>query len=182
MAEDARLIREQVGRCRMILDQMAGGAGENPGEGIEAVTVGELIREALAGSRRQPEVIVDYAVGVEDRGVHVPPRAVAQALRSLLTNAQDASPPEQPVKVVATRRKRQLAIEILDRGRGMDPEDLERIGEPFFTTKAPGHGMGLGLFLTRAVVESLGGSLAIDSTPGEGTAVILTIPEKVEER
>ncbi len=179
VVEDARLIREQVGRCRMILDQMAGGAGENPGEGIETVTVGELIREALTGSRAGPEVIVDYAAGLEGKGVHLPPRAVAQALRSLITNAQDASPAEEPVKVVATRRKKELIIEILARGRGMDPEILERIGEPFFTTKAPGRGMGLGLFLTRAVIESLGGSLDIDSVPGEGTAVVMRLPEQV---
>ena len=53
---------------------------------------------------------------------------------------------------------------------------LARAGEPFFTTKEPGKGMGLGLFLARSFAERLGGSLELDSTPGRGTAATLTLP------
>lgn len=181
MIDDARLIREQVGRCRVILDQMAGGAGEHPGEGIEEVSVAALVREAMNGARPMPAVQLDFAVGVEHAVVRLPPRAVAQALRSLITNAQDASPPDRDVRVVATLKQGSLVIEVIDRGGGMSPEVLQRIGEPFFTTKAPGHGMGLGLFLTRAVVESLGGSLDIDSTPEQGTCAALRLPLEVKD-
>jgi two-component system sensor histidine kinase RegB len=58
----------------------------------------------------------------------------------------------------------------------MPAEVLARAGEPFFTTKAPGEGMGLGLFLTRAVLDQLGGRLVLRSAPGEGTTVVLTWP------
>jgi two-component system sensor histidine kinase RegB len=112
--------------------------------------------------------------------LRLPPRAVAQALRSLVTNAQDASPPRQPVVVSAAIEDSVLAVEVRDRGPGMPPEVLERIGEPFFTTKPPGRGMGLGLFLTRAVVERLGGSLVIDSTPPDGTRARVVVPAEVE--
>ena len=53
--------------------------------------------------------------------------------------------------------------------------DLARMGEPFFTTKPPGRGMGLGLFLARAVIEGVGGSLQIDTDAG-GTDVLVTLP------
>jgi two-component system sensor histidine kinase RegB len=53
---------------------------------------------------------------------------------------------------------------------------LERAGEPFFTTKAPGQGMGLGLFLTRAVLARLGGNLELTSVPGGGTTAVLSLP------
>lgn len=188
MAEDARLIREQVGRCRMILDQMAGGAGEHPGEGLESTSAEALLGEAIAGIRPHPEVRVKLAAEVAERTVRLPPRAVAQALRSIITNAQDASGPDGAPVVVDGRitdrhitndeqtPAERLRIAVRDRGKGMSPEVLERVGEPFFTTKAPGHGMGLGLFLTRAVVESLGGNLDINSTVGVGTRVVITLP------
>jgi two-component system sensor histidine kinase RegB len=176
MIDDARLIREQVGRCRVILDQMAGGAGEHPGEGIEAVAVAVLVGEALEGARGAPPVVLDLVEGAERAVVRVPPRAMAQALRSVITNAQDASSAGGEVRVVAMMERGVLTIEVLDRGRGMTEDVLMRVGEPFFTTKEPGRGMGLGLFLTRAVVESLGGSLDIDSSPGQGTCVVMRLP------
>jgi two-component system sensor histidine kinase RegB len=59
---------------------------------------------------------------------------------------------------------------------------MARIGEPFFTTKAPGRGMGLGLFLARAVIEGVGGALQIDSQAGEGTEVRVLLPTDVTPR
>jgi two-component system sensor histidine kinase RegB len=61
----------------------------------------------------------------------------------------------------------------------MPDEILARIGEPFFTTKPPGRGMGLGLFLARAVVEGVGGTMQIDSRDGDGTEVRVTLPTDV---
>ena len=58
----------------------------------------------------------------------------------------------------------------------MTPSVLARAGEPFFTTKEPGQGMGLGLFLSRAVLERVGGQLELDSTPGHGTRARLHVP------
>jgi len=59
----------------------------------------------------------------------------------------------------------------------MSESALSRATEPFFTTKDPGAGMGLGLFITRGVVDLLGGSLDIQSKHGEGTRVIVTLPD-----
>ena len=86
--------------------------------------------------------------------------------------------------VVAIRaaERSSLAISIRDRGAGMPSEVLARIGEPFFTTKAPGRGMGLGLFLARAVIEGVGGTLQIDSRAGEGTEVAVVLPTDVTPR
>lgn len=182
LAADARLIREQVGRCRAILEQMAQGAG-TVGESVAACTVGELIEEAMVGIRAAPTVHRDVAPELARSPLRLPRRAVSQALRSLVTNAQDASPPGASV-VVAIRAAggAALAIAIRDRGAGMPGEVLARIGEPFFTTKAPGRGMGLGLFLARAVIEGVGGTLEIDSRAGEGTEVRVVLPTDVTPR
>ena len=74
---------------------------------------------------------------------------------------------------------RSLRLVIIDRGAGMSADVLARVGEPFYTTKAPGRGMGLGMYLARAVVEGIGGTLIIESTPGRGTRLTVVIPVEV---
>lgn len=177
-AADARLIREQVGRCRAILEQMALGAG-TVGENIATCSVAELIDDVLIGIRDSPRVVRDMSPEVANAGLRVPRRAMSQALRSLVTNAQDASPPTAAVVIAIQRDGDRLVVAIRDRGGGMSEAVRNRIGEPFFTTKAPGRGMGLGLFLARAVIEGVGGELRIDVDSGVGTEVRVRIPVDV---
>jgi two-component system sensor histidine kinase RegB len=176
LIEDAQLIRNQVARCRVILDQMSGGPGEHLTESMQAVTLADLVRESLIGIRPAPRVRTDVTPGASAATLYLPPRTVVQALRSIVNNAQDASPPDREVLLAATRTGAKVTIEIIDQGQGMSAEVLARAGEPFFTTKEPGRGMGLGLFLARAVIESVSGSLRIDSQPGQGTCVTISMP------
>jgi two-component system, sensor histidine kinase RegB len=181
LAADARLIRDEVGRCRVILDQMAQGAG-TVGESVTNATVRGLLDETLIGIRESPRVLCEISDEVERAQLRLPPRAVSQALRSLVTNAQDASPPNTAVVVTAYVEADQLDIVIRDRGEGISRDVMARIGEPFFTTKAPGRGMGLGLFLSRAVIEGVGGSLQIISKNDGGTEVRVRLPIDVGVR
>ncbi|RMH35961.1 MAG: sensor histidine kinase [Deltaproteobacteria bacterium] len=174
-ADDVRLIRDELARCRSILAQMSADAGAMMGEGLATVSVHALLADAVDDTRAAPAIELDCD-GVGDRRLRLPRRAVAQAIRSVIRNAQDATRGEHPVRVEAAIRDDRLALVVRDRGDGMTPEQLERAGEPFFTTKPPGAGMGLGLFLTRAVVERLGGALAIESSPGTGTTVAIELP------
>jgi two-component system sensor histidine kinase RegB len=180
LAADARLIREQVGRCREILEQMAQGAG-TVGEGVASCTIEELLDEALVGARSAPPVNREVPPELAQVGLRLPPRAVSQALRSLITNAQDASPPTSAVMISVKRDASRIELAIRDRGAGMPDEILARIGEPFFTTKPPGRGMGLGLFLARAVLEAVGGDMDIESVAGAGTCVRVTLPTDVAQ-
>ena len=78
-----------------------------------------------------------------------------------MKNAFDATAQDQraPVVVALEQDRDRLRVTVADQGPGMSPETLERIGEPFFTTKDPGRGLGLGLFLTRVFAERVGGGL-----------------------
>jgi two-component system sensor histidine kinase RegB len=182
LAADARLIREQVGRCRAILEQMARGAG-TVGESIATCTVRELLDDLVVGLRPAPPLHRDVPDDVAADTLRIPRGALGQALRSLITNAQDASPPTAAVVLAARRDGDQLVVAIRDRGDGIPGEVMARIGEPFFTTKAPGRGMGLGLFLARAVIEGVGGALDISSpATGGGTEVRVRIPADVGGR
>jgi two-component system sensor histidine kinase RegB len=106
----------------------------------------------------------------------VPPRAVGQALSALIENAQQASPPGDDVVVRVAPADGHIRFEIRDRGPGMAADVLARVGEPFFTTKPAGKGMGLGVFLARAVADRLGGAVTIASAPGAGTSVVFALP------
>jgi two-component system sensor histidine kinase RegB len=66
---------------------------------------------------------------------------------------------------------------VRDEGHGMTPEVLERVVEPFFTTKSPGQGMGLGAFLAHLFAQTLGGQLSFESKPGRGCTAILELPD-----
>jgi two-component system sensor histidine kinase RegB len=175
--EDARLIRAQVDRCRQILERMAADAGQSAGEGMADVPLGELVARSLSGVGEQPPVRVELDEALRSVRVRLPPRAVAEAMRGLIRNAQQATATGGEVQVRARLSDgRRLEIVVRDEGAGMAPDVLARAGEPFFTTKAPGQGMGLGLFLSRALMQRLGGELRLDSRPGAGTSAMLLLP------
>jgi two-component system sensor histidine kinase RegB len=174
--EDLVLIRQQLGRCQDILQQMSAHAGENVGEPLVTVTLAQWIEAALVGLPGRERVELSGEVALAEHGVEGPARALARALRGLLKNALQATPGGGSVALRLSAAGNEVRAEVVDCGRGMAPEVLARAGEPFFTTKGPGEGMGLGLFLTRELAQQLGGSLELESAPGKGTTARLRLP------
>lgn len=210
--EDARLIRDEVARCRRILDQMSLDAGAEVGEEMARVTARELFDGALdklqgrervrllesdastdsdathSGSTKPASTKLASTVLGSTKHAHdatsdplqrrllVPRTALRRSLRALIKNALEASPPDSTVDVRVLASGGGVAFEVRDRGTGMDPEILGRAGDPFFTTKDPGRGMGLGLFLVRSLAERLDGNFVLDSAPDAGTIARLDLP------
>jgi two-component system sensor histidine kinase RegB len=167
--EDARLIRQEVQRCRSILDQMSSDAGESAGEGLQKLSISELLAEVMEGCKDESRVELQVDVRIADAQLSVPRTALVQALRNLVHNGIDASERGQLVEFSAEQVDGGVLIAVRDQGHGMDAETLERAGSPFFTTKEVGQGMGLGLFLTRSVLDRLGARFGIESQEGLGT-------------
>jgi two-component system sensor histidine kinase RegB len=176
ISEDVRLVRTQVDRCRAILERMCADGGEMRGEGFVPATVRELVDGSLAGLDAGSAVRADIPPDVDRLSLRVPARAISEAIRGVLKNAQEVSPAGTPVRLVVRRVDRAVDFAVEDRGPGMPAAVLDRVGEPFFTTKPIGQGMGLGLFLARVVVERIGGSLRFDSIVGRGTTAIVRLP------
>ena len=176
IAEDVRLVRAQVERCRAILERMCVDAGEMRGERLALATVDELVAGSLAGLGGEIAVRTDVEPGLANVSLHVPARAIAEAIRGVLKNAQDASPAGEAVNLIVRRADHAVDFAVEDRGPGMSRTTLERVGEPFFTTKPTGRGMGLGVFLARTIVERVGGTLRLDSTLGRGTTAVVRVP------
>lgn len=168
LAEDARLIRSEVARCRAVLDSLAARSGDVLGaspERLDLVALTRELREKLPSARAKRLVVTG-------EGSALAPRApLLQALEVLVQNAFDASAPDAEVEL----RLADDRLEVRDHGAGMDAATLERACEPFFTTKPEGVGMGLGLFLARSTAEALGGTLTLTSTVGEGTRATLRL-------
>jgi signal transduction histidine kinase/CheY-like chemotaxis protein len=107
------------------------------------------------------------------------------AVTNLVTNARDAMPEGGPIELIAERRADAadglgLRIQLKDRGVGIAPAVLSRVFEPFFTTKEPGKGTGLGLAQVYGFVVASGGTVDVDSAPGQGTTVTMTFPAQPE--
>lgn len=175
--EDLRLIDQQLEICRQILRRMRSAVGDSMADAWDRTTIGDLIDCALEGVRDPDRVDVnDGPESVENHPLWIPQEAVAQAIRNLIHNGLDASGPEGRVMLQAAVNGSRVEFRIRDSGRGMSREELGRVGEPFYTTKEPGRGMGLGLYLTRNVVTRLGGDLGVTSVPGRGTEATVSLP------
>ncbi|MFN3197113.1 MAG: ATP-binding protein [Bradymonadia bacterium] len=173
--EDAALIRAEVARCRAVLDQMASDAGSPAGESPQEISLDDLVHETLDGL---PEPLKARVHTTADTGrLRTLPRALSRALRGLVKNALDAS--TDTVIVKAWFHDHHACFTVRDQGTGMDADTLARAEHPFFTTKSPGEGMGLGLFVTRTLIDQLGGVLTIESAPGEGTTAEVHLPLSV---
>lgn len=175
--DDLALIDGQLELCRQILSRMRSAAGDQAAHRWDRTTVGDLIDATLEGVRDPHRVdVVDGPEEVEQQSLWLPQEAVAQAIRNLVHNGLDAGQQDGRVRLAAKLLPGNVVLEITDSGQGMSDEVLERIGQPFFTTKEPGRGMGLGLFLARNVISRLGGQLEFTSRPGEGTTATVRLP------
>jgi signal transduction histidine kinase len=102
------------------------------------------------------------------------------ALVNIMSNARHAveavadSPAERPVVVATSRRDGRVVVSIRDRGAGIAADDMAHIFDPYFTTRRAG--TGLGLPISRNIIEGLGGALSVSSRPGEGTEIRIELP------
>ncbi len=179
VADDARLIRMEVDRCQAILDQMGGRAGGVAADDPETVDIGTVIAEVRSRLSMEEERRLIVHLPETRTTVHLPKAGLVRAVSTLVDNAFDAtSDAQSPVVVQIDQRDDRWSIIVKNRGPAVSTEILQRAGEPFFTTKEPGRGLGLGLFLTRVFAERVGGALTLRSD--DGTTAMLELPVRSE--
>jgi two-component system NtrC family sensor kinase len=176
-------IGEAAERCVRIVRSFLTMARRHPPERGH-VSLNDLLREAvelLSFELRIASIEIVYDLERDLPLVWADGHQLRQVIVNLVTNArqavQDSAPPRQ--LRLATRydeRRSSVGIEVADSGPGIPAEVRARVFEPFFTTKPDGEGTGLGLALVRGIVEGHGGTIEIESAPGEGARFIISLP------
>jgi len=174
LAGEARLIRSEVERCRGILNAMSAQGAEMIGEAPASIRIIDLFASLRDGFPKSVSETLHLSAATNLTAI-LPVDSTRRVLAALTQNSFDASS-GAAVDLLGESIAGRLRFTLKDSGSGMSAETLAHIAEPFFTTKSPGKGMGLGTFLARVFAENLGGSLVYDSTPGHGTTAILELP------
>jgi two-component system NtrC family sensor kinase len=179
--DNIRKIEEHVERARSVTHRLLGFARRMEPR-HDTLDLNQVVEEALTfidreaslrGVRLTRQLDPTMPQITSDRA------QLQQVILNLVNNALDAVADEGGHIVVRTRTLDDtVEVAIDDNGCGIPRELHERIFDPFFTTKSPGKGTGLGLSISHTIVQQLGGSLAFDSEPGEGTTFQVRLPRR----
>ena len=136
--------------------------------------VTELTRKIASYAGVELKIITE----TDDTRVWLDPYQLRQVLLNLVTNGIQAQQSQGQVRLIISRKAEQVSVRVEDSGPGIPSENLERIFEPFFTTKPDDQGTGLGLAVSRSIIEELGGSLVVKNRPEGGAVFTLTVPRR----
>jgi signal transduction histidine kinase len=163
----------EIGAAVVIVEGLLDFARQSEPE-LEEFDLDDLVDEALAVAA--PPAGIDVARRRLDDvgGVRGDRQQLRQVLLNLLTNAYAAIAGEGVVMIDAVADGKRVEIRVSDTGVGMDEDTMNHIFDPFYTRKAKG--IGLGLAVTRRIVEAHGGTVAVRSAPGEGTTFAVRLP------
>lgn len=180
-------VREMVERIDMEaqrLSQYTRGVLSFARTGAEAeaeADVNQVLQEVMAFLRyeaRKRSITVIEELDYDVLLVAADNNRLKQIFINLVMNACQAMDQGGTLHVRTTMpNDRSVRIEIADTGKGIPRERLDRIFEPFYTTKKPGEGTGLGLYIVRKMVELMGGRIEVKSTVGEGTTFTIILPQ-----
>ena len=175
VAERIKEVSQSAERCVHIVRNFLALARQNPPQRT-LVALNTVVEEALAllaYALRIDDIAVEQYLAADLPPLWADPHQLYQVMVNLITNAHQAlreSPP--PRRLILTSRydpaQRLVSLEVGDTGPGILPELQQRIFEPFFTTKRPGVGTGLGLPFCKGIIEGHGGSISVESVPGQG--------------
>jgi PAS domain S-box-containing protein len=146
--------------------------------------INQITKQCARGALQRGQGKVEFAMELDEGAGEVATDAamLMQILDNLFSNAVDAIGDNKGVITVSTREESaRVMIEIKDTGPGIPVEVLAKIFDPFFSTKGPGKGYGLGLPISATLAESLRGGLAVESKPGAGSTFRLWIPRQAPE-
>jgi two-component system NtrC family sensor kinase len=171
-------IEQDIFRCKKIISSLQDFSGVRTPE-LRTIELGEIAEKAarLASHPfhlKQVELALELEAGLPPlRGDE---DQLRQAVLALLMNARDATPAGGRVRVSTGAGQDVVRLSVTDEGAGIPPEIRDRVFTPFFTTKPPGQGTGLGLPVCHGIVAAHGGRIEVDSTMGPGTRVSLVLP------
>jgi len=161
--------------------------------GIEKVSVHELLDDTAAVLDVQPlmsNIVCARNLMADNDSIMADPNLLRQVFLNLIINAADAissvgkehkghleiNTEIKEASILPSEPSQQIVIEFIDNGPGISEENIDKIFDPFYTTKDPGKGTGLGLSVSFMIIERFGGRIAVASPPGNGTIMTIRLP------
>jgi len=177
------IIEREVHRCTRIVDQLLDfSRPRNALRSREPADLHQLLEETLLllkHHQRFKKLAVERQFAPDLPPAAVEGERLLQAFMAIMLNAADAMDQGGTLRIRTGRngaRADEVMVEFTDTGSGIPPEALDKIFEPFYTTKPPGRGTGLGLTICYGIVEENGGRVTVESEPGHGTTFRIFVP------
>jgi len=149
---------------------------------VQSVQINDVVENAvglMSYDNRSQKIKIDLELSPNLPRIKASPDKLHQVIVNLLVNAFDAMKEGgDSIWITTSANASSVSINVTDNGGGMNPEVLDKIFEPFFTTKDIGKGTGLGLSVSHGIINSMNGSLNVNSTPGEGATFLIEIPKE----
>jgi len=177
--KELKIIEQHVRTCRELLTmwQSYGNVEASP---PKQISVSGILREVLKGiapMATESGVELNVTICQDPCTLLGDAVQISRAIQNVVVNAVQASADKKgKVTVVCAQKDFYVDLRIEDTGAGIQPTQLPRIFDPYFTTKQAKSGTGLGLYITKKVVEDHHGSIKVDSTPGVGTVFTIRLP------
>ena len=171
-------IEKAVDRAKRITHQLLSFVGKNESV-VTEVDICKLIDDALqiiqgAVEDKKIEIVLEIASNLQP--VFTDPYKLRQVMTNLLINAAQASDSGGRIIIIIETTGEDIVLTVRDNGEGIPKENLEKIYEPFFSTKSPGDGTGLGLYVTRGIIDGLNGAIFVESQMGQGACFTVKLP------
>jgi len=171
-------IEQQAFRAASIASSLLNFSRQRDGD-YQALDISDMVTETLdlfQAHLRGRRIDLLRRTGQENLSANGNRGRLQQVLMNLLLNAVDAMPGGGTLTVSARGENGRVQIEVADTGCGIAPEHMDRIYDPFFTTKPRGQGTGLGLSVSYGIVKEHAGTLSVESAPGEGSRFLISLP------
>ena len=178
-AKEVNIIEQNVRLCRELLTmwQSYGSVEASP---HKPISVSDIVREVVKGigpMAAQNGVVISSAICDDPCTLLGDSLQITRAIQNVIINAVQASSEKKgSVSVDCTQKDFYVDVRIEDTGSGITPAQMAKIFDPYFTTKQGKSGTGLGLYITKKVVEDHNGSIKVDSTPESGTTFTVRLP------
>ena len=184
LKEELDNIDRMVFRAREIITKLMDFSRKHPPQ-LVPCSVNEILDDVVSGLKAREFAVSDIEV-VKNYDPAIPvipldPDQIRQVFLNLLNNAGDAIEGAGTITLSSRCADGYIRVAFTDTGKGIPPQELERIFLPFHTTKEVGKGTGLGLSISLNIVESMGGEIQVQSTPGFGSTFTVVLPARREK-
>jgi len=172
-------IENAIERARRITHQLLGSVKETD-SALAEIKINELTDEAvdlIKKEAKNKDIEITQEIDPSAATIWSDPYKLRQVLINLITNAVHATGTGGKISIILENTGDDVALTVRDTGQGIPKENLKKIFEPFFSTKPPGEGTGLGLFVCRSIIEKLGGKMEVESPLGRGTSFCIRLPK-----